>query len=90
MNAPVPQEIWQIMFDNGHKSNLERMDTHRRAVDQRKKAFSYESSKKGDYPYEEQNMGILVSRVRMMTDDFKLSNRAKGWIKAIKGHINLN
>ena len=28
--------------------------------------------------------GNLVSRGRMMTDDFKLNNRAKHWIKAIR------
>ena len=30
-------------------------------------------------------MGILVMRGRMMTDDFKLTERAKKWIAAIKG-----
>ena len=30
-------------------------------------------------------MGILVSRGRMMTNDFKLNARAKNWINAIRG-----
>ena len=41
--------------------------------------------KQGDYLYEGADMGILVSRGRMMTDDFKLNKRAKDWIKAIRG-----
>ena len=42
-------------------------------------------SKEGDYLYEGADMGILVSRGRMMTDDFKLNARAKKWISAIRG-----
>jgi hypothetical protein len=30
-------------------------------------------------------MGILVSRGRMMTDNFQLNKRSKDWIKAIRG-----
>jgi biotin carboxylase len=82
--APV-SGIWN-MFDNGH-IQFDRMDTHRRAVESEKEAFFLRISNKGDYLYEGADMGILVSRGRMMTDDFKLSNRAKGWIKAIKGQF---
>jgi biotin carboxylase len=73
--------IWK-MFDNGH-IQYDRMDTHRRAVETEKEAFFLHISKKGDYLYEGADLGILVSRGRMMTDDFKLNARAKAWIKAI-------
>jgi hypothetical protein len=60
------------------------MDTHRRAVETENEAFFLHISKKGDYIYEGADLGILVSRGRMMTDDFKLNARAKSWIKAIR------
>jgi len=71
------------MFDNGH-IQFDRMDTHRRAVETENEAFFLHISKRGDYIYEGADLGILVSRGRMMTDDFKLNARAKSWIKAIR------
>ena len=71
------------MFDTGH-IQFDRMDTHRRAVESEKEAFFLHISRKGDYLYEGADMGILVSRGRMMTDDFQLNDRAKQWIHAIR------
>jgi hypothetical protein len=75
--------IWK-MYDNGH-IQFDRMDTHRRAVESESEAFFLRISKTGDYLYEGADMGILVSRGRMMTDKFQLNARAKQWIKAIQG-----
>ncbi|SRX54532.1 biotin carboxylase [Aequorivita sp. CIP111184] len=75
--------IWK-MFDNGH-IQYDRMDSHRRAVESESEAFFLHISKKGDYLYEGADMGILVSRGRMMTNDFQLNERAQNWIKAIRG-----
>jgi biotin carboxylase len=74
--------IWR-MYDTGH-IQYDRMDTHRRAVENENEAFFLRISRKGDYLYEGADMGILVTRGRMMTDDFELNNRAKHWIKAIR------
>lgn len=74
--------IWK-MFDNGH-IQFDRMDTHRRAVETENEAFFLHIAKEGDYLYEGADMGILVSRGRMMTNDFKLNARAKNWIQAIR------
>ncbi len=73
--------IWK-MFGNGH-IQFERMDTHRRAVETENEAFFLRITNKGDYLYEGADLGILVSRGRMMTEDFQLTDRAKGWIDAI-------
>ncbi len=75
------------MFDNGH-IKYDRMDTHRRAVESENEAFFLHISKTGDYLYEGADMGILVSRGRMMTDDFQLNERAQNWIKAIRSKYN--
>jgi biotin carboxylase len=74
--------IWR-MFDNGH-IQFDRMDTHRRAVENENEAFFLRVSAQDDYLYEGADMGILVARGRMMTDDFKLTARAKAWIDAIR------
>ncbi|MEL4456261.1 biotin carboxylase [Lutimonas vermicola] len=80
--------IWK-MFDNGH-IQFDRMDTHRRAVETEKEAFFLHIAKEGDYLYEGADLGILVSRGRMMTDNFQLNARAKNWIKAIHGKYTSN
>jgi len=74
------------MFDNGH-IRFDRMDTHRRAVESESEAFFLRITRKGDYLYEGADMGILVARGRMMTNDFKLTKRAKEWTAAIRSHF---
>ncbi len=84
-DAPL-SGIWK-MYDTGH-IQFDRMDTHRRAVESEGEAFFLRITGKGDYLYEGADMGIIVSRGRMMTNDFKLTKRAKGWIKAIQGQYS--
>lgn len=80
----APQSgIWR-MYDTGH-IQFNRMDSHRRAVESENEAFFMRITNKGDYLYEGADMGILVARGRMMTDDFNLTERAKTWINAIRG-----
>jgi biotin carboxylase len=86
VHAAPDSGIWH-MFDNGH-IQFDRMDTHRRAVETENEAFFLRITKKGDYLYEGADIGIIVSRGRMMTNDFKLTPRAKGWIKAIKAQYS--
>ncbi len=82
--SEAPRSGIYKMFDNGH-IQFDRMDTHRRAVESENEAFFLHIAKEGNYLYEGADMGILVSRGRMMTDDFKLNARAKNWINAIRG-----
>lgn len=82
--SEAPKSGIYKMFDNGH-IQFDRMDTHRRAVESENEAFFLHIAKEGNYLYEGADMGILVSRGRMMTDDFKLNERAKNWITAIRG-----
>lgn len=76
--------IWKKQKDG--KLVYDRMDTHRRAVEKENEAFFLRISRKGDYLYEGADIGILVMRGRLMTDDFKLTKRAKDWIKGIQFH----
>jgi hypothetical protein len=86
VNRAPQSGIWK-MFDTGY-IQFDRMDTHRRAVETENEAFFLRISREGDYLYEGADMGILVSRGRMMTDDFKLTKRAKTWINAIQGQYS--
>ena len=61
------------------------MDTHRRAVESENEAFFLRISDIDNYRYEGADLGILVMRGRLMTDDFKLKKRAEKWINAMRG-----
>lgn len=74
--------IWQMNL-NG-KIEFNRFDTHRRAVETENEAFYLRISGRGDYRYEGADLGILVTRGRLMTDDFQLTERAHKWIKGIR------
>jgi hypothetical protein len=82
--SEAPKSGIYKMFDNGH-IQFDRLDTHRRAVETENEAFFLHITKQGDYLYEGADMGILVSRGRMMTDNFQLNERAKKWINSIRG-----
>ncbi|MEQ9186370.1 MAG: hypothetical protein RLP15_01465, partial [Cryomorphaceae bacterium] len=83
----APRSGIYIMDDAG-KITFDRMDTHRRAVESENEAFFLRIIKAGDYLYEGADMGILVMRGRMMTDEFQLNDRARMWIDAIKGQYD--
>ncbi len=77
--------IW-VMEEDG-SIRFDRMDTHRRAVEADNEAFFLRIARKDDYLYEGADIGILVMRGRLMTRDFKLKDRARKWIDAIKGEF---
>jgi biotin carboxylase len=80
-----PTGIW-VMKEDG-TVYYSRYDTHRRAVESEQEAFFLRISNVGDYRYEGADLGILVTRGRLMTDEFKLNDRAKLWIAGIKNNF---
>lgn len=78
--------IWKV--DKKGKISFDRHDTHRRAVETEQEAFFLRIIKEGDYLYEGADIGILVMRGRLMTDDFKLTVRANLWIDAIRAEYD--
>ncbi|HRD51793.1 MAG TPA: biotin carboxylase [Flavobacteriales bacterium] len=74
--------IWRMRDDGS--IYFWRMDTHRRYVEKDNEAFFLRITRPGDWFYEGADMGILVMRGRMMTDDFQLTERAKKWLAAIR------
>lgn len=84
--AAAPQTgIWQLN-DDGSVSYA-RFDYHRRAVQSEREAFFLRISGPGDFRYEGADLGILITRGRLMTKDFKLNDRAHRWIKGITGQF---
>lgn len=78
--------IYEI--DKNGKIMYSRMDSHRRAVESESEAFFLRILKEDDYWYDGADLGILVMRGRMMTDDFQLRERAKKWISAIRNEFD--
>ncbi|MCB0791183.1 MAG: biotin carboxylase [Flavobacteriales bacterium] len=77
--------IWRMRDDGS--IHFWRMDTHRRYVENDNEAFFLRISRPGDWFYEGADMGILVMRGRMMTDDFTLTERARKWLTAIRSQF---
>lgn len=74
--------IWNM--DEKGQIKFDRMDTHRRAVENENEAFFLRITRKGDYVYEGADLGILVTRARMMTDGFELTPLARKWLDAFR------
>jgi hypothetical protein len=80
-DAP-PSGIWR-MNDDGQVA-YNRFDYHRRAVESENEAFYLRILKPGDYRYEGADLGILVTRGRLMDNRFRLTPRARKWIAGIR------
>jgi hypothetical protein len=78
----APSGIWEIKT-NGNIKFLN-SNAHRQAVIGDNQAFYFQITQKDSYFYEGADIGILLMRGRLMSDDFKLSERAIRWIKALR------
>ena len=56
-------------------------------MESEREAFFLRITGAGDYWYEGADLGILVTRGRLMTDDFQLNERAKAWISGLKSRF---
>lgn len=74
--------IWE-MQKNG-RIKFKKMDAHRQSVVGDNEAFYFQITQKDDYLYEGADLGILVLRGRLMSDDFQLSERGKRWIFGLR------
>jgi biotin carboxylase len=79
-----PSGIWKQASDGS--VSYHRFDYHRAAVESEREAYFLRIAGAGDYRYEGADLGILITRGRSMTDDFKLNERAQRWIKGLKSY----
>jgi len=84
--AGAPQTgIWKLLPDGSVAYS--RFDYHRRAVESEREAFFLRISGPGDFRYKGADLGILITRGRLMTKDFKLNDRAHRWIAGLKSQF---
>ena len=62
-----------------------RPDTDWHTVADDQEAFYLQIAGVGQYRYKGADLGILVTRGRLMDDDYELTGRARAWIDGIKG-----
>jgi biotin carboxylase len=62
----------------------DRFDFDRQAIASEREAFFLRITGPGDYRYEGADLGILITRGRVMDEDFELNDRARNWIRGIK------
>lgn len=62
---------------------FDRYDVHRRSVDDESEAFFLRILDQNDYHYYGAELGILVTRGRLMTNEFTLTERAQRWIRGM-------
>jgi hypothetical protein len=82
LTGAPPTGIWRM--DGEGEVRFSRYDTHRRAVESEAEAFFLRISNQGDYRYEGADLGILVTRGRLMDQNFRLNERARAWIRGLK------
>ncbi len=80
-NAP-PTGIYRMALDG--TVSYDRFDFDRQAIDSEREAFFLRITGPGDYRYEGADLGILITRGRVMGDDFDLNDKARNWIRGIK------
>ncbi len=73
-------------LDDNDEISYSRFDYHRRAVETEREGFFLRISGAGDYRYDGADLGILVTRGRLMNDDFTLNERAHAWIRGLRSH----
>jgi len=76
--------VWELTDDG--KMEFVRPQTHRRTVQRENRAFWLRIANQGDWFYEGADLGILVTPGRLMTKNFKLTPRARSWIRGIREH----
>jgi hypothetical protein len=79
--------IWHLREDG--RVEYGRFDYHRRSVENENEAFFLRIAGRDDYRYEGADLGILITRGRLMTKDYELNERAKAWIKGIRDHYHV-
>lgn len=76
----------------GHEGTMTflRFDSNWQAIETEDEAFFLRISGPGDYRYKGADLGILVTRGRLMTADFRLTDRTQAWIRAVRGRFASN
>lgn len=77
--------IWKLREDGSISFMRAGLDWH--SLGDESEAFWLRILGPGDYRYHGADLGMLVSRCRMQTDDGSLSDHAQAWIRAIRSQF---
>ena len=82
----APQSgVWRMSEDGS--IGYDHYNYHPHAAESEQEAFFMRISGVGDFRYEGADLGILITRGRLMDDNFDLTPRAKAWIDGIRGQF---
>lgn len=82
VTAAPASGIWEMQ--NNGRIKYKKMDFNRKSIVDDNEAFYFQITQEDGYFYEGADIGILIMKGRLMTDDFQLTKRAKTWIEAIR------
>jgi hypothetical protein len=82
VTAAPESGIWRLEDDG--RMVYRRFDYHRRGIESEQEGFYLRIIGSGDYFYKGADLGIMITRGRLMNDDFTLNERAKRWIRDIR------
>ncbi|XKE44747.1 biotin carboxylase [Halomonas organivorans] len=85
LTAAPSSGVWRMAEDGSVA--YDHYDSHPHAAENESEAFFLRISGEGDFRYEGADLGILITRGRLMDDDFQLTERAKAWIEGIRGQF---
>ena len=77
-----PSGVWKMAPDGTVSFGY--VQTHRRRVENENEAFWLRIAGPGDWRYKGGDLGILLTPGRLMTDDFRLTERARAWIRGMQ------
>jgi biotin carboxylase len=84
LTATPETGIWQL---NGEKLSRLRPANDWHALLSEDEAFYLRVASPGEYRYKGADLGVLVTRGRMQTDDFQLTDRCRRWLKALRAEF---
>jgi D-alanine-D-alanine ligase-like ATP-grasp enzyme len=83
VTAAPDSGLWRL--DAAGRATYNRFDYHRSAVETDGDGLFLRITGPGDYRYKGADLGILITRGRLMTDEFELNDRARAWIAGLSG-----
>jgi biotin carboxylase len=84
LTATPETGIWQL---SGEKLSRLRPANDWHALLSEDEAFYLRVASPGEYRYKGADLGVLVTRGRMQTDDFQLTDRCRQWLKALRAEF---
>jgi biotin carboxylase len=87
LNAAPRTGIWRLTDDGGPQIAFSRWGNDWHSLQDDSEGFYLRVLAAGDYRYKGADLGILVTRARLQTNDNELTPRCREWIEAIRSQF---